>query len=128
MKRLSPRTHGYIDYVFVILLMLAPLPFRLSGTSALLCYLIAGTHLVVSLLTDYPLAISKRIPFHVHGAIEFSLGVGLFAAPWLFGFSHASIARNFFVISGLALIVVFLTTNYGTKVVPSATPYDRYGP
>jgi hypothetical protein len=127
MKLLSPRIHGYIDIVFVVALTLAPMLLRFGPAAAAICYSTAAIHLVVSLMTDYPLGVAKRIPFYVHGAVEFAIGVGLLGAPWLFAFSELIVARNFFVVTGLAVVLIFAMTSYGGKIVTKAAPYDRYG-
>jgi hypothetical protein len=66
----------------------------------------------MSLLTAYPLGAAKIIPFTVHGSIEAATSVLLVIAPFLFGFSDIPSARNFFIIGGIALFAVWLTTNY----------------
>jgi hypothetical protein len=109
---LSPRIHGYIDYAAVILLALAPTLFGFSGLPAALCYVLAVFQLGMSLLTAYPLGVARIIPFTVHGSIEAAASVLLVVAPFLFGFSEIVRARNFFIIGGIALFAVWLTTNY----------------
>jgi hypothetical protein len=127
MKLLSPRVHGYIDYTLVVLLFAAPALLRFPMSAAAVCYLTATVHLLVSLLTDYPLGGSRQIPFAVHGAIEFSLGVGLVASPWLFGFSHPGPVRSFFVAAGVVVLLVVAMTRYAATVIARAEPFDRYG-
>ncbi len=41
MKFLNPRVHGYVDYVAVALLALAPTLFAFGGVAAAICYLAA---------------------------------------------------------------------------------------
>jgi hypothetical protein len=112
MKILSPRVHGYIDYAAVLLLLAAPTLFGFGGVAATLCYVLAALQGGMSLLTAYPLSVAKIIPFQVHGAIELLAGIFAFVSPWLFGFSHVDAARNFFIVSGVALSIVWLVTDY----------------
>ena len=112
MKLLSPRIHGFIDYAVVALFLLAPTLFGFAGVAATLCYVLAAVHLVMSLLTAYPLGVVKLVPFPVHGALELAVAVGLVASPWLFGFSAVDAARNFYVAAGVAVSAVWLLTNY----------------
>jgi hypothetical protein len=112
MKILSPRVHGFIDYAIVALLVLAPTLFAFGGIAATICYVVAAFHLVMSLLTAYPLGVAKLIPFPVHGGIELAAGIALIVMPWIVGFSAVDNARNFFVIAGIATAAVWLTTNY----------------
>ncbi|WP_434043842.1 SPW repeat domain-containing protein [Sorangium cellulosum] len=126
MTLLSPRHHGYIDYAAVALLALAPLALRFGAVPTSVCYVTALAHLVVTLLSDHPLGAARKIPFAVHGALEFSLGVGLLASPWLFGFSDEVPARAFFVAGGIGLLIVVLATRYTAGVISRPAPYDRY--
>ncbi|WP_437733069.1 hypothetical protein [Sorangium sp. So ce1335] len=126
MKLLSPRHHGYIDYAAVALLALAPLALRFGTVPTSVCYVTALAHLVVTLLSDHPLGAARKIPFAVHGAVEFSIAVGLLAAPWLFGFSAELPARTFFVAAGIALLLVVLATSYTAGILSRPAPYDRY--
>lgn len=109
---LSPRVHGYIDYLAVGLLALAPTLFNFSGVAAGLCYALAVVQLGMSLMTAYPLGAAKVIPFTIHGTIEAVTSVFLVVAPFLFGFSEVASARNFFIIGGLGLFGVWAVTNY----------------
>lgn len=109
---LNPRIHGYIDYLAVALLALAPSLFGFSGVPALLCYGLAVVHLGMSLLTAYPLGVAKVIPFTVHGGIEVGVTILFVVAPWLFGFDNHVTARNFFLGSGVSLGLVWALTNY----------------
>jgi hypothetical protein len=109
---LSPRVHGYIDYLAVGLLALAPTLFNFSGLPAALCYVVAVMQLGMSLLTAYPLGVAKLIPFTIHGTIEVITSVALVIAPFLFGFSDVASARNFFIVSGIGLFLVWAVTNY----------------
>ncbi len=112
MKILSPRIHGFIDYAIVALLVLAPTLFGFGGVAATLCYVAAVAQGGMSLLTAYPLGVKGVIPFPIHGFIELAVGVLFVAAPWLFGFADDVAARNFFLVSGASVGVVFLLTNY----------------
>ena len=125
MKIMSPRVHGYIDYALVVLLVLAPAIFGFTAGVATLCYVLAAVQLVMSLLTNYPLGAAKLIPFPIHGGIELAAGIGMLASPWLFGFEELTVARNFFIILGVAVGMVWLVTNY-TSVPARTDVYDRY--
>jgi hypothetical protein len=112
LKVLNPKLHGYIDYAAVLVLALAPTLFGIGGIAATLCYVMAAAQLSMSLITAYPMSVAKIIPFTIHGGVEVVVAVALVAAPWLFGFAGDDAARNFFVISGIALAFVYALTNY----------------
>ncbi len=112
MKILSAPTHGILDYAMVLLLALLPTVFGLSGLPATILYVLAGVHLLVSLLTRYPLGVFKRIPFNAHGLLELVVAVGLVALPWLLDFADEAPARSVFIGLGLLLFVVWLLSDY----------------
>lgn len=112
MKILSPRIHGYLDFVVVALFALAPSVFGFSGTPAYLSYALAGIHLTMTLTTAFPMGLIKLVPFTIHGAIELLVSLFLAAAPWVFGFADKEPAKIFYVAAGILILVVFLLTDY----------------
>lgn len=112
MKLLDPRVHGYLDYVAVALFLLAPTLFGFGGIAAAICYVLAVVQLSMSLLTAYPISVAKIIPFPAHGGVELATSIFLVIAPWLFDFSHVDAARNFFLVAGIGLLLVYLVTDY----------------
>ncbi len=114
MKLLSPRIHGIFDYATAATFAVAPMLFMLghSRVPIVACHVMAGTLLVVSLLTRYPLGALRIIPFPVHGMIEVVSSVGLVALPWLGGFADQPVARTFFVAAGLSVFTLWLVTDY----------------
>jgi hypothetical protein len=110
MKIISPLVHGYLDYFTVIVFLLAPTLAGLSGTAGMLAYALAVIHLAMSLFTDFPLGLTKIIPFTVHGWVERVVGPVLVIAPFVLGFDGA--ARGFYILMGIVIIVVGLLTDY----------------
>lgn len=115
MKLISPRIHGYLDFLTVILFLLAPTLFGLNQLPALLAYSLAGIHLVVTLTSDFPFGIVKIIPFPIHGWIERIVGPTLVAVPFILGFADDEVARNFYIAAGVVIIAVGLLTDYQGK-------------
>lgn len=112
MNSLSPRVHGTIDYLFVVFFLLAPTIFHFSGLPATLSIGIALAHLTLSLCTAYPLGLVKAIPLAAHGWFELVAGTGLVLLPWIFSFSEATAARNFFMTMGSFLLVTWFASDY----------------
>lgn len=112
MKVVSPRTHGYFDFLTVVIFLLAPTLLGLSELPAMLAYALAGVHLIVTLASDFPFGVIKFIPFSIHGWIERLVGPSLIALPFIFGFADEEAARNFYVAMGLIVIVLGLLTDY----------------
>lgn len=116
MKILTPRTHGTLDYLTVIAFLLAPTLFGLSGLPATISYLLAAVHLVLTLVTAFPLGVVKAVPFKLHGVVELVVSVLLVLLPWLLGFASVPTARNFYFGAGVVVFVVWLVTDYARDV------------
>lgn len=125
MKILSPRVHGYLDFVVVVLFAMAPTVFGFTGLPATVSYALAGIHLTMTLLTAFPMGIIKLIPFTVHGAAELLVSIFLIIAPWAAGFSEQTTAKIFYVAAGVLILVVFLTTDYKAAASPGSQSHAR---
>jgi hypothetical protein len=112
MKIFNPRTHGYVDYVNPILLLVGPTLFGLTGMPAMFAYALAIAHLVMTLVTDYPLGPVKFLPFTIHGWIEAATAPSLMVLPFVLGFSTDLAARNFYLAFSVATILVVILTDY----------------
>ncbi|HEX4383336.1 MAG TPA: hypothetical protein VH083_10315 [Myxococcales bacterium] len=114
MKILAPKLHGIIDYVSVAGLLLAPTIFGLQGIAATFAYLLAGIHLLMTVLTDFPLGAVKLVPLKLHGLVEIVVGVSLLVLPWALA-SMVELGANgryFYSAFGAVLIVVWAVTDY----------------
>ncbi len=116
---LNERLHGSLDLVTVAVFVLAPFVFGLGGYVAAVAWGLAAVHLLMTLLTRFPLGIVKVIPFPVHGAVELILGIVLFVAmPRLLQAGPNSPARTFFVGAGAAILFVWVLTRYRESARP----------
>lgn len=120
MRVLNAFAHGVLDYVVVVVLLLAPTLFHFTWLPALVAYLLAAVHLAVSLCTRYRLGVFRRIPFGAHGLLEAVVSVALVALPWVAGFADQTVARSFYVAFGILLFVVWLITDYAGRVAHAA--------
>lgn len=116
MKVISPRIHGYFDFLTVFIFLLAPTLLGLEQLSAILAYSLAVVHLIVTLASDFPFGVVKLIPFTVHGWIERMVGPLLIAIPFILNFSDEEVARNFYILMGIVIIVIGMLTDYRTEV------------
>lgn len=119
MKILSPKVHGYLDYLVVVAFALAPTIFGLTGLPATISYVLAVVHLALTLITAFPLGVASLVPFTVHGWVELLVSIGLVALPFIAGFSDAPDARNFYIVAGAVIFIVWLITDY--KAAKTAT-------
>lgn len=109
-KILTPTLHGYLDYVTVVLFLIAPSLLGLTGMAGMFAYLLAAIHLAMTLLTDFPLGVYKLIAFPLHGWIERGVGPMLIVLPFIFGFND--VATMFYIAVGIVIIIVGLLTDY----------------
>jgi hypothetical protein len=120
MRILSARVHGVLDLALVVVLLLGPIAYGLGGSPAAIAYILAAVHLILTLLTDYPMGIRKTIPFVWHGLIELFVGVFLVILPTIAGYAPGSPARRFYTVVGAFLLVVWALTAYRDR-----EPRDR---
>ncbi len=111
MKILSPRTHGIVDYVTVLLFALAPTLFGLTGTAATLAYVLAAVHLVMTLVTVFPMGVAGVVPLQVHGIVEMLVAISLIGIG-MFNFGTESTAGLFYLLVGLVILVVWVLSSY----------------
>ena len=119
MKILTPRMHGYLDFVVVAAFALAPTLFGFSPVPARISWALAVVHLLLTLCTAFPMGVLKLVPFTVHGAIELIVVIALVAMPWLFSFASEPVARNFFLAFAVIIFLVWLVTDYKAAEEPS---------
>src|SRR4029077_10868888 len=108
MKPISLTLHGAIDYLAVVIFAAAPAVMGLSGWPAALPYALAGVHLLMTLLTDFPAGVIKVIPIVLHQWVERIVGPVLIILA-LISMSEAARA---FVAMGIIIFAVERLTVY----------------
>ncbi|MEX0928471.1 MAG: SPW repeat protein, partial [Balneolales bacterium] len=83
------RTHGFIDYLVGVVLILAPwlLGFAAGGAETWVPVIIGAGVILYSMLTDYEMGISRQISMDTHLTLDAIGGIILAVSPWLFGFA-----------------------------------------
>ncbi len=109
-KVLTPRLHGYLDYLTVVIFLAAPLLLGLEGLSAIISYLLAAIHLLMTILTDFSLGFAKLIHIKTHGKVETVIGPIVLLLPFILGLYET--ARIFYIAMGAIIIIVSLITDY----------------
>ena len=112
MKNLNSKAHGYIDFALIATLFIAPNLLGLEGFPKQLSYFLGTVQTVLVFITAYPFGIFKLVPFQVHGALEVLVTLFMLAAPWIYDFSTALGARNYYLALALAVSVVWVMTDY----------------
>jgi hypothetical protein len=111
MKFISPKVHGVIDYLVVIFLFASPTFFGFTGILATFTYALGIVHLLLTILTNYPLGIIKVIPVSLHATIELLVGIALIALAYIL-FSKNADGYLFYVIFGTVVLLTWLVTDY----------------
>lgn len=110
MNLLTRAQHAYIDVLVVLVFALAPLVLGLQGGAATLSYVLAGAHLLMSLVTaDLPMAAARLIPLALHGLIEAGVGVILGFVGWL---AFDDTAQAFYLVMAAVILLAFAVSPY----------------
>lgn len=117
MKAISARAHGVIDYLTVALFALAPTLFGLTGTAATLAYALAAVHLVMTLITNFPMGVAGVVPLRVHGIVELLVAMSLMGIG-MFNFGTDTTAGLFYLLIGLVILVVWVLSSYREMDLP----------
>jgi hypothetical protein len=126
-KVINPKTHGIIDYAIAGAIMSAPylFNFRKKDRTATWISRFAGLGVLgLSLTTNYPLGVFKKVPFPTHGIIEASSAAFLATAPLIFGYRTRR-ASLFHTIAGLSTLGVVALTNYKGRTTATAEQKDK---
>src|SRR5438034_10350010 len=105
-------SHGIIDYLMVILLVIGPSVVGFAGRQATLAYVLAAVLFALAFLTRFPLGAIRHVGFATHGFVELLLGVLLVILPWIANFSRGIHSRNFYVLIGVLMLVVWALTDF----------------
>jgi hypothetical protein len=114
-KPISPTLHGVMDYVTVATTLVAPHLMRLPAKGAKASTALGAGYLMLSALTNYPLALKRVVPFKAHGAVEAASIPLLFALPFVLKFSAHKQARNYFFFLAAMTVVVAALTDWNAE-------------
>ncbi len=112
MKPISLTLHGAIDYLAVLIFAAAPAVIGLSGWPAVLSYALAGIHLLMTLLTDFPAGVIKLVAVTLHNWVERTVGPVLIILALVPLNGATQNARIFFGIMGVVILTVERLTAY----------------
>lgn len=113
-KIISRKGHGVIEAAYIPLVAAAPelFDFKYDNAARLLCRVQAASALLSGLFTRAEWGLVKVVPFKTHLTIDIGMGAFSLAAPWLFGFSKNTKARNLFLAMGASAIMASLLTEH----------------
>jgi hypothetical protein len=96
-KVISPAQHAMLDYgVAATYLTLAARYRNTNRAASLLALINGGMVLGVSMFTDYPGGIWRKISFRTHGTLDVMQAALAGLGPALFGFGNREEARTFY--------------------------------
>jgi hypothetical protein len=107
--------HGAIEYAAAVLLIAAPFLFGFKASAAVAVSIIAGlVVLVIAASTDGPTSLVNSIPISAHLLLDVVLAAVLVASPFLFAFNDESSPTAFFIVLGVAHLLVTIGTRFQT--------------
>lgn len=112
MNIISPRLHGYVDYLSVIIFLVAPAVLGLAGTAALISYVLAAVHLAMTLATRFPLGVVSLVPLPLHGWVERIVGPVLIVLSFVPAVAATATEQWFYLVMGVGILAVGLVSNY----------------
>ncbi len=108
---ITPSTHGILDYLVDLALILIPLLFDFGSVSSLALYIplaIGGSNLVYSLLTSYSRSVVKLIPMQFHLILDYLAGIILIIAA--LSLPLAAYPKLFFLVMGFGIVLATFFT------------------
>ncbi len=110
MRFMTKEFHAYLDYPVALGLMVMPIILGLGAVNPLAFWfsVITGVAaLMLTILTDHHLGLIKVLPYSLHLAVDFMVGLAFVAIPSIFGFAGLE-AAYYWVIGATVLVVVGL--------------------
>lgn len=99
--------HAFLDYPVALSLMILPFLLQLGSSNPLALWLSVITGVaafILTVFTDHKLGLIHVIPYKMHVAVDFIVGVTFLLAPFVLGFS--GIDAWFYWINGIAVVTV----------------------
>ena len=105
--------HGAIEYLAGAACIAAPflLSFN-SGAATALSIIVGVVVICVAAATEGPTSLVNQIPTAAHVALDYVLAVLLIALPFLAGFSDETEPTAFFIVLGVAHLLITIGTRF----------------
>jgi hypothetical protein len=105
--------HGMIEYVAGVLFIAAPFLFGFEDGYAVGVSIAVGVLiLVMAAATVGPTGLIHSVPVTVHAAVDYGLAAFLIAAPFIFRFNDEGAPTAFFIVLGVAHLLVTIGTKF----------------
>lgn len=121
---ITQKIHALLDYPVAISLMVMPFVLGLGQSNPLALWLSVATGVaafILTLLTNHETGVFRVLPYSVHLAVDFAVGVVFVIAPFAFGFTGMD-AMFYWANAAAVLTVVSLhqSASVATSVVAEA--------
>jgi len=119
--------HGILEYLFGVLFIAAPFLFDFStGAATGMSVAVGVLILILAAVSEGPSSLVNQLPVLLHVVMLYLLSIFLIAAPFLLDFSTEVPPRNFFMISGVLLLLITIGTRF-RRSDPESAGKDRAG-
>jgi hypothetical protein len=115
--------HAFLDYPVALSLIILPFALGLGGSHPLALWLAVATGVaafILTVFTDHKLGLVRIIPYKIHVAVDFLVGLAFLLAPLVFGFS--GIDAWYYWVNAIAVITVVSLSEPGTFAKSAAVP------
>lgn len=109
---MNKHLHAYLDYPVALGLIAMPFVFGLGVTNLMAFWLSIVTGiaaLVLTIFTDHHLGLVRVLPYKLHLAVDFMVGLAFVVAPFVLGFAGLDAAYYWFL--GATVLVVVALDN-----------------
>ncbi len=116
MKIISSKTHGILDYIVVVFLLISPPIFKMEGTLTTFTYIVGTIHFLLTILTKFEFGLIKIILFPLHAVIEFFVAIALALISFWFNRSGNALGFHYYLYFAVAILIVFILTDYKSVI------------
>ena len=121
-RRMLPRrgsvpllVHGLLEYGVGVLSIAAPFLFSFeTDLATVISILIGAGILVLAVVTASPTGVVRNLPLDSHIVLDYVLALVLIASPFVFGFTDDGSALAYFLILGVAHLLMTILTRFRT--------------
>jgi hypothetical protein len=114
--------HGAAEYVVGLLFLAAPILFDFDSGIATGVSIAVGIFLLIVTATTagLPTSLRKQVALNVHVTVDFVLAIFLIVAPFILGFADEDAPRNFFMVLGVAHLLMTIGTRFRERTEQTA--------
>jgi hypothetical protein len=113
--------HGILEYVAVVVLIVAPFVLRFQSGAAIGASIVIGVVLLFVVATTVgATGLVDQLPIAVHVLLDYVLAAVLVACPFIFGFSHETNPTAFFITLGIVHLLITIATRFLPARAPGA--------